>query len=181
MILILFSSYRFETSSPKYRVIKQLPLYNAHTFRGSGNQQAQQGWLSLSLLHDVWVSSGKTRSSGLEPPTSMMPGLGRLEDSTQVGLLTGAITHGLTVELGLLTARFPEGETREAAFRDKNRSCTTFCDLIFEIIRFHFCCKSPCPPRFEGRMHRLHLLMACEKSKWNGKYNLPHSIFQMRK
>lgn len=41
VILILFSSYRFKTNSSKYSIIKQLPLYNAYAFRGSGNQQAR--------------------------------------------------------------------------------------------------------------------------------------------
>lgn len=34
----------------------------------------------------------------------MVPGLGRLGGSAQVGLLTGATTRDLSMELGLLTA-----------------------------------------------------------------------------
>ena len=143
MILILYSSYCFKTNSPKYSVIQQQPFDNIHRFCGSGNQQAQWDPRSLSLLHDVYGSSGKTPKLGarvvqrdlLSCPWClgwedvMLGSAGAVDWSIYPCPLHGAgALHSSSMG------------SRGSISRDQSGSCTAFYDLTWEVTQCHFHC-----------------------------------------
>lgn len=143
MILILYSSCCFETNSPTYSVIQQRPFDNVHGFCGSGNQQAQWDQRSLSLLHDVCTSSGKTPKLGarvirwdllsgpwcLSWEDLMLGSTGAVEWSIYPCPLHGAgALHSSSMG------------SRGSISRDQSGSCTAFYDLTWEVTQCHLRC-----------------------------------------